>query len=267
MRSMLKTVTTYGRENSVGRLAQLCRVRRPSLCRSRRRSLYALDPKSGSIIWTLQTGSAIWNAPVLHENLVLVGSRTGVLYACEAATGQVRWKSKTGGPLLSSPAIDAKAGRVYIGCEDMHVYAFDLADGRLVWKSPKLPGVSFRGYYPVIAPDGSVMITVTPFAGGDAIQELMQDMVKEVFGDMASWRHKKDENERLKQANFEQLKDPQTYQREMEYLRKRLADEPAYQTFFVLESATGKPKFVTPLVYAESMNGGGSPPVVTPDGK
>ena len=77
-------------------------------------------------------------------------------------TGTVRWKAATGGPLLSSPALDAGRGRVYVASEDMHVYAFDLADGRRLWQSPKLPGVSFRGYHPVIAPDGSVMVTATP---------------------------------------------------------------------------------------------------------
>jgi hypothetical protein len=229
--------------------------------------LYALDAKSGDVLWSVQTGTAIWNAPAVHNEAVFVGSRDGVLYACASATGEIRWKRQTGGPILSSPAIDEKASRVYVGSEDMCVYAFDTSDGEPAWKSPKVPGVSFRGYHPVIAPDGSVMITATPFAGGDAVGELMQDMVKEVFGNMASWRHKKEENERFRRANFEQMKDPRTYPRQMEYLRKRLAEEPACQTFFVLDAQTGKPKFITPIVYAESMNGGGSPPVVTPDGR
>ena len=111
------------------------------------------------------------------------------------------------------------------------------------------------------------MITVMPAAGGDAIQQVLLDMVKEVFGDFASWRHKKDENDRLRKQNFEQLADPRTYAQEMAYLRKRLTDEPALQTFFVLDGATGKQKFVAPIVYAESMNGPAMPPVVTPEGK
>jgi hypothetical protein len=229
--------------------------------------LYALDASSGEVLWMLETGAAIWNAPAIFQDLVLVGSRDGNLYACTAATGELRWKAATAGPLLNSPAIDARSRRVYIGSEEMCVYAFDLADGRCVWKSPKLPGVSFRGYHPVIAPDGSIMITVTPHAGGDAIQELMTDMVKAIFGDMASWRHTKEQNDALKRKNFAQFDNPATYPRQMQYLRKRLTDEPAYQTFFVLDPQTGKPKFVTPIVYAESMNGGGAPPVVTPDGR
>jgi hypothetical protein len=40
-----------------------------------------------------------------------------------------------------------------------------------------------------------------------------------------------------------------------------------YQTFFVLDPNTGRQKFVTPIVYAESMNGTGAPPIITTEGK
>ena len=53
----------------------------------------------------------------------------------------------------------------------------------------------------------------------------------------------------------------------MEYLRRRLTDEAALQSVFVLDPETGRQRFVTPVVYAESMNGPASPPVVTVDGK
>jgi len=229
--------------------------------------IYAVNAADGKPAWTVQTGSAVWNAPVVFEGMVIVGSRDGKLYAVDAANGQTRWVAATGGPIVCSPAVGVKTRRVYVGSEDMRVYAFDLADGKQVWKSDKLPGVSFRGYHPVIAPDGSVMITVTPCAGGDAIQQIMLDMVKEVFGDFASWRHKKEENDRLRKENFELMQKPETYQKQLDYLRKRLTDEKAYQTFFVLDAATGKQKFVTPVVYAESMNGPGAPPLVTADGR
>ncbi|MGE5608026.1 MAG: PQQ-binding-like beta-propeller repeat protein [Bacillota bacterium] len=229
--------------------------------------LYAINIADGSLTWTKQTGAAIWNAPAIYEGQVLVGSRDGNLYACDIDQGTVLWTAPTGGPLLCSPAIDPKSKSVYIGSEDMHVYAFDLTSGKQLWRSAKLPGVSFRGYHPVIAPDGSVMITTTPCAPLDTIQDTMLDMVKEVFGDFASWRHKKDENDRLRQANFELMQKPETYQKQLDYLRKRLIDQPAYQTFFVLDPTTGKQKFIAPIVYTESMNGPGAPPLVTPDGK
>jgi len=231
-------------------------------------AVYALNAANGRLLWSVQTGAAVWNAPAVHGGLVLIGSRDGSLYCINAESGDVKWKAPTGGPILCSPAVDARVNRVYIASEDMCVYAFDLGTGRLIWKSAKFPGASFRGYHPVIAPDGSVMVTVTPCTGADTIQNIMLDMVREVFGNFSSWRIKDEaEKRRIREANFELMKDPATYQRQLDYLRKRLADEPAFQTFFVLDPASGQQKFVTPIVYAESMNGPCSPAVVTPDGR
>jgi outer membrane protein assembly factor BamB len=229
--------------------------------------VYAVALDGGNPAWTAQTGAAVWNAPAVHDGVVYAGSRDGKLYAITAKDGTVKWSIPTGGPLLNSPAIDEKAGRIYIASEDMHAYAFAFADGKPLWKSDKLPGVSFRGYHPVVTPDGSIIATAQPGPGYDEVQQVMLDMVKEVFGDFASWRHKKDENDRLRKVNFEQFSDPQTYPKQIAYLRKRLTDQRAYQTFFVLDGNTGKQKFVAPVVAAESMNGPCSPPVVTPEGK
>ena len=231
-------------------------------------SVVCVAAGDGEELWRVRTGAALWNAPVVHRQLVVVGGRDAKLYAIDGKGGNVVWAAPVGGPLLSSPAIDVKTERVFVGCEDMRVYAFDLADGRQAWRSEKLPGVSFRGYHPVVAPDGSVMIMVTPHAGGDAIQGVLLDMVKEVFGNFASWRIKsEEEKKRVRAENFELMKRPETYRRQLDYLRKRLTEEPALRTFFVLDPVTGKQKFVAPVVYAESMNGPGSPPVVTPEGK
>jgi len=229
--------------------------------------IYAVNTADGTPAWSVQTGSAVWNSPLVHEGLVVVGSRDGRLYAINSENGTIKWASLTGGPLLSSPALDAKTSRVYIGSEDMHVYAFNFSDGRQLWRSEKLHGVSFRGYYPVVAPDGSVMVTVTPTISLDSIEPILLDMVKEIFGDFASWRHTKQENERLRQENFKLMAKPDTYQAQLRYIRKRLSEQSAYQTFFVLDPKTGKQKFVAPIVYAESMNGTGAPAIVTPDGK
>lgn len=229
--------------------------------------IYAVMAREGAPAWTVSTGAAVWNAPALHDGLVLAGSRDGRLYAIEAGSGKVRWASSTGGPILSSPAVDAGRGCVYAGSEEMRIFAFSLADGRTLWRSEKLPGASLRGYHPVIAPDGSVMVTSAPGLCPDTIQQILLDMVREVFGNFASWRNKKDENERLRQENFALMEKPETYPRQMEYLRKRLAEQPAMQTFFVLDPGTGRSRFVVPVVHAESMNGPTAPPIVTSDGK
>ena len=229
--------------------------------------VYALNAADGKLVWSVHTGAAVWNAPAVHSGLVLIGSRDGRLYALEAATGKIRWAAETGAPLLNSPAIDGKAGRVCIGSEAMRVHAFALADGRELWKSEKLPGASLRGYHPVIAPDGSVLVTTQPVMGYDRFQSLLLEMAREVFGDFASWRHKKEENDKLRAENFRLMEKPETYRAQLDYLRRRLAADPAFQTFFVLDGATGRQKFVAPIVASESMNGPGAPPLLTADGR
>jgi len=229
--------------------------------------VYALRCGDGAPVWSVVTGAAVWNAPAVHDGTVFVGSRDGCLYAIRIDDGKVLWTAKTGGPLLCSPAVKVGSRRVYVGSEDMHVYAVAADDGRLLWRSDKLPGVSLRGYHPVVAPDGAVLVTVTPAASLDRMASVLLDMVREVFGDFASWRHSPDENARLRTANFQLLQQPETYQRQLNYLRRRLQEEPALQTFFVLDPATGRQRGVAPIVYSESMNGTGAPAVVAPDGR
>jgi hypothetical protein len=230
-------------------------------------AVHAVNTADGKPAWSFRTGAAVWNAPAAHGGLVLVGSRDGRLYAFTTATGQARWTAETGAPLLQSPAIDVKAGRVYIGSEAMRMHAFALADGREIWRSEKLPGASLRGYHPVIAPDGAVLVTAQPVAGYDRFQTLLLEMVRAVFGDFASWRHGKAENDKLRSENFRLLEKPETYRAQLEFLGRRLAAEPAFRTFFILDPATGRERCIAPVVASESMNGPGAPPLVTADGR
>ena len=230
-------------------------------------SVYCLDGTTGKLVWEVQTGAALWNAPVIAQGLLVIGGRDQEVYAIETQTGHVRWTGSTAGAVLGSPAIDQKRGRAYVASEDMHVYSFDLSNGRQNWRSPKLPGVSFRGYHPVIAPDGSVLVTAAPGLSVDTFQALLLEMVKAIFGDFASWRHSNEANAILREENFALMQKPETYPAQMKFLRQRLTEDPSYQTFFVLHPDTGQIKCVPPIVYSESMNGPGAPAVVSPDGK
>ena len=153
-------------------------------------TVHALDTSNGNLTWKTIAGGSLWNAPVLYKNRVLIGGRNGYLYALDSDSGSIIWQSNLEAPILNSPAVDARKSRVYIGSEAMCVHALDIQTGKQLWKSEQLPGASFRGYHPVIAPDGSVMITSQPVMGYDRFQSLLMEMAKSVFGDIASWRHK-----------------------------------------------------------------------------
>jgi hypothetical protein len=229
--------------------------------------VYGLDAGNGARLWARKRPGGFWNAPAVHGKTLYIGSRDGCLTALQTDTGKVLWSTDLGAPILNSPAVDARRNRVYVGSEDLKVFALDAVTGVTVWASPPLPGATLKGYHPAIAPDGSVLVTTAPVAGYDRFQQLLLDMAKAVFGDFAGWRHKPEENRKLREENFRRMAEPGTYESQLEYLRKRLAAQPAFQTFFVLDPESGRPKFVVPIVASESMNGPGAPPVITPDGK
>lgn len=58
-------------------------------------SLYALDARTGEILWSAQ-GSYGYSAPVLHGGLLVVASSGGTVVAFDPVTGQQRWSVATG---------------------------------------------------------------------------------------------------------------------------------------------------------------------------
>jgi outer membrane protein assembly factor BamB len=100
-------------------------------------NVYALDKRTGRIVWTAHTGGAVKGAVAVSGNRVYAGSYDGNLYAFDARTGHRMWRA-SGQPRLfgagrfySTPA--AAYGRVYIGSTDGKVYSFGAASGKLRW--------------------------------------------------------------------------------------------------------------------------------------
>ncbi len=78
-----------------------------------------------------------WAGPVVSEDLVYVGSRSGRVLALDVNTGAQRWIFPTEGSdplggLYGTPAVDD--GRLFVGTYDGRLYALDAADGTLLWQ-------------------------------------------------------------------------------------------------------------------------------------
>ena len=112
---------------------------------------YALDPATGSAIWTTELASdnnSVVYSPVVDRGLVVVTLRhftnptTGGVVALEAATGAVRWRRAfpTTGPGRGSGSY-GRAGfwheLVIAPADDGTIYAMDRNDGTIVWVSPR----------------------------------------------------------------------------------------------------------------------------------
>lgn len=107
--------------------------------------LYALD-LDGEILWEFETNATIWATPVLNENKLFVASQDHHLYAVNSRTGDMIWDTDLGASAVSSPiyaedgtlyigtfgsqvfAIDSESGAV--------LWTFETEDW--VWGSPQL---------------------------------------------------------------------------------------------------------------------------------
>jgi polyvinyl alcohol dehydrogenase (cytochrome) len=126
--------------------------------------VYALDAKTGCIIWTFSARSGVRNAPVFGANAagggytVYFGDTGANLYALDAATGAQRWTLKvdehpfarvTGSPTLDGNRLyvpvssleETAAGQPGYECCTFRgsVAAIDTTTGAFVWKTYMVP--------------------------------------------------------------------------------------------------------------------------------
>ncbi|TLN01809.1 hypothetical protein FDZ74_15610, partial [bacterium] len=113
-------------------------------------AVYALDAASGAQVWRTQVSEfqGFSTAPVIADGKVMLGGRNGIFYAFSPGNGSVLWSYDTGSPILMTAAWNG--GKAYFGAMDMHVYAINSTSGALAWKSPRIEGMAFKDYWPVV---------------------------------------------------------------------------------------------------------------------
>jgi hypothetical protein len=77
-------------------------------------------PDSNQIIWTYETGGAVFSSPAVFEGQVYVGSDDNDVYCLDASNGDLIWSYTTNGDVFSSPTV--VDSRVYVGSWDGKVY-------------------------------------------------------------------------------------------------------------------------------------------------
>lgn len=103
----------------------------------------AVSARDGSARWTFDAALAVPGDLTVAGDRVLVGSRSYDLISLDAATGREQWRRYYWFSWIESPAVVGD-GVVYTGSSDaVHVYARDLADGALRWKTA-VPGYAWQ---------------------------------------------------------------------------------------------------------------------------
>lgn len=95
-------------------------------------SVYALDPATGSMLWSYHMGTyAWWGSPAVAKGLVYVGNAKGTLLALNATTGALVWRYDTGSFIRSS--ITVVNNVVYFCSDNSNVYALNASTGVKLW--------------------------------------------------------------------------------------------------------------------------------------
>ena len=96
-------------------------------------AVYALDAKTGKILWKRLLPSRTESSPVFDNDRIYFGSENGTVYSIRAGDGAVRWKFKASGAVKSGLAL--ADGKLYFGDYSGRVYAIRQADGGEVWNT------------------------------------------------------------------------------------------------------------------------------------
>jgi outer membrane protein assembly factor BamB len=95
-------------------------------------SAYALDAKTGALLWE-QYIDGVTGSPAVANGRVFLGSRHAPAFqALSATTGAVLWSTPTDGLFFYSAVVHD--GLVFAGTETGHFYAFDESSGAVVWE-------------------------------------------------------------------------------------------------------------------------------------
>jgi hypothetical protein len=109
------------------------------------RTLYALAPASGSILWEFcpygPEGETLYSEPILDGSRLFIGDRRGWLHCLNVETGETIWKQQASdGPNRNVNATAVVvAGLVITGTNAGLALAYSIEDGRPVWQA-KLDG-------------------------------------------------------------------------------------------------------------------------------
>lgn len=133
---------------------------------------YAIDPTTGSAIWTTEIASddnSVVYSPVVDRGLVVVTLRhftnptTGGVVALDAATGAIRWRRDF--PITGPGRGSGSYGRagfwgelVIAPSDDGTIYAMNRGDGSIAWTAPRPADSPSLGDQRPIAVIGNVVV-------------------------------------------------------------------------------------------------------------
>ncbi|KAM4710151.1 beta-alanine-activating enzyme isoform 2-T2 [Discoglossus pictus] len=94
--------------------------------------IMAVNPTTGTSIWTYDCGKPVFSSPRCNQNHVFVGCVNEKFY-CLTHDGEKLWHISTSGPIFSSPCLSNLSKQIVFGSHDGFIYCCN-TEGVLLWK-------------------------------------------------------------------------------------------------------------------------------------
>ena len=222
--------------------------------------LYCISAEDGSLEWKYDAGAGIWVSPACDGQRVYFGDRAGVFHAISAETGKPLWTIKTGGMILKPASFSLTGDKIIFGSEDMNVYSVS-PEGKLLWKSAKLEGLSMRDQGPTIW-RGLAIIRTNPADSFHTVLGRDSDLLKEIQLSLP----KTSEDKVLLDKWNDLIMHPTPRRRQaeqdgvIEYLKKNRYD----QSFYAMRLEDGKEEWTAPVLFTSGLGNPPTPPTFNP---
>lgn len=103
-------------------------------------TLAAIDPGTGSIVWTSGTQGPVKSSPVYQDGRVYIGSDDDHVYAFDARNGDRLWRTPLQGNVTAAPVLTHDL--LLIGSEGGHLFALDQTTGAIAWEQPAIGAIA-----------------------------------------------------------------------------------------------------------------------------
>jgi outer membrane protein assembly factor BamB len=226
-----------------------------------RGTLYCLRAATGEVVWKYTTPGGIWASPACAGKNVYVGDRAGVFHAVQASNGSSVWSFPTGYMILKPASLSSDNKRIVFGSEDMHVYCLSPA-GKLLWKTPKLPGLSLRDQGPTLW-QGLAIVRTNPADGFHTVLgrngETLEALQRAIPLD-------RDDKVLLdKWGDLLLAPTPRRRQAEIEGVVKYLKGHRHDQSFFAFDLRDGSEPWIAPVLFTSGLHNPPTPPTFNPN--
>ncbi len=214
------------------------------------RKLYALNSRTGQPHWSFTCDEGIWVSPTFHAGKVFFGDRAGAFRALDAGSGKLLWQFDTGAPILQTASISEDGEFVLFTSEDLHLHCLRVSDGKVLWKSRRLAGITARDYFPVLF-RGLAFIATSPAKDFHATLDEHQQMLVARTGFTGK-------DQRYVPGTPEDVK------AEQDFIVKFLREHPSEQTFYAFRVSDGSEPWIAPILYTGGLHNPMTPPACNP---